>query len=161
MVCAHRKAYGRAATSLGFVGVLGSMGSDMGGNGMAAAESFKLGGIGVVMIGVTDMEASMAFYRDRLGLEVAAIEPNLALAKAGSVTLGLSKGLAAIATPVAGAVEIVFSVSDVDAAHTALQQRGVTFAREPRKVTANEWAANFTDPDGHHLSIFGPKVAAK
>lgn len=123
--------------------------------------TFKLGNIGVVMLGVTDMDRSAAFYRDRLGLEVMVVEPNLAFAKAGGITLGLSKGLAAIANPVAGAVEIVFSVHDVDAAHAALKQKGVTFVREPRQVTANEWAANFTDPDGHHLSIFGPKCAAK
>jgi len=149
------------AASLGIVGLAALRGLGMGGDGMTQAESFKLGGIGVVMIGVTDMDKSVAFYRDRLGLDVAVVEPNLAFAKAGSVTLGLSKGLAAIANPVAGAVEIVFTVPDVEAANAALKQRGVTFAREPRQVTATEWATNFTDPDGHHLSIFGPKSAAK
>lgn len=122
---------------------------------------FQLGGVGFVMIGVTEMDRSVAFYRDRLGLELSVVEPNLAFAKAGAVTLGLSKGLAAIANPVAGAVEIVFNVPDVEAAYSALQQRGVAFAREPRQLTPREWGTNFTDPDGHHLSIFGPRIAAK
>jgi catechol 2,3-dioxygenase-like lactoylglutathione lyase family enzyme len=120
---------------------------------------FKLESIGVIMLGVTNMDRSTAFYRDRLGLELMVVEPNLAFAKAGHVTLGLSKGLAAIADPVAGAVEIVFSVPSVETAYQALMQKGVTFAREPRQVTATDWATNFTDPDGHHLSIFGPKSA--
>lgn len=124
---------------------------------MTQPTTFKLETIGVIMLGVTDMDRSAAFYRDRLGLDVMVVEPNLAFAKAGPITLGLSKGLAAIANPVAGAVEIVFSVPDVEAAYQALMQKGVTFTREPRQVTASEWATNFTDPDGHHLSIFGPK----
>ena len=128
---------------------------------MNQPNTFKLESIGVIMLGITDMNRSAAFYRDRLGLEVMVIEPNLAFVKAGSITLGLSKGLAAIANPVAGAVEIVFNVPSVETAYLALKQKGVTFAREPKQVTQSEWAATFTDPDGHHLSIFGPMTAAK
>jgi len=128
---------------------------------MNQPSTFKLESVGVIMLGITDMDRSAAFYRDRLGLEVMVVEPNLAFAKAGHITLGLSKGLAAIANPVAGAVEIVFNVPSVDVAYQALRQKGVAFAREPRQVTTTDWATNFTDPDGHHLSIFGPKCASK
>lgn len=124
---------------------------------MSSAADFKLGGVGVIMLGATDVSRSVAFYRDRLGLEVMMAEPNLAFVKAGAVMIGLNKGLSAVATPVAGAVEIVFSVADIDTAFAAMKERGVVFAREPKQVTPREWAANFTDPDGHHLSIFGPK----
>ena len=34
---------------------------------------------------------------------------------------------------------------------------GVEFLREPSNVTGDSWAANFRDPDGHLLSIFGPE----
>jgi len=36
----------------------------------------------------------------------------------------------------------------------------VTFMNEPRPVTGDRWAANFRDPDGHLLSIFGPERRA-
>ncbi|MBI2682768.1 MAG: VOC family protein [Acidobacteriales bacterium] len=42
------------------------------------------------------------------------------------------------------------------AAFRTLQDRGITFQAEPHQVTQNDWAANFTDPDGHRLSVFGP-----
>jgi predicted enzyme related to lactoylglutathione lyase len=50
---------------------------------------------------------------------------------------------------------VVFSVEHVRAAYDALRRKGVTFSDEPRNVTGSSWSANFTDPDGHHLSIFG------
>ena len=52
---------------------------------------------------------------------------------------------------------MVFSVEDIDAAHQALRSRGVEFRREPRVVTGDQHAADFRDPDGHVLSIFGPR----
>ena len=42
----------------------------------------------------------------------------------------------------------------------ALAARGVEFTHEPRNVTGPLWAANFNDPDGHKLSVFGPERKA-
>jgi predicted enzyme related to lactoylglutathione lyase len=54
-------------------------------------------------------------------------------------------------------VEIVFNVEDIQAAHAALSARGVAFRIAPRPVTGDRHAADFRDPDGHALSIFGPR----
>jgi hypothetical protein len=35
--------------------------------------------------------------------------------------------------------------------------RGLRLTRELRNVAGTRWAANFDDPGGHHLSIFGPE----
>jgi catechol 2,3-dioxygenase-like lactoylglutathione lyase family enzyme len=51
----------------------------------------------------------------------------------------------------------VFSVEHVRAAYDALRAAGVNFLNEPRVVSGANWAANFKDPDGHLLSIFGPE----
>ena len=85
--------------------------------------------------------------------------PGFVFLSAGSVTLSLSEAHAKLATPVAGGTEIVFDVADVTAAHETLQARGVEFLNAPRNVTGDQWAANFRDPDGHLLSIFGPEKA--
>jgi len=45
-------------------------------------------------------------------------------------------------------------------AYAALGERGVKFRIEPRQVAGPNWAANFEDPDGHMLSVFGPEKAA-
>jgi catechol 2,3-dioxygenase-like lactoylglutathione lyase family enzyme len=108
------------------------------------------------MLGISDMNRSLEFYRDRLGLKVRFSTPGFAFLDGGGVTLGLSSELAKNAAGTCGAVEVVFAVEDVRAAHAALRERGVEFFREPHPATPTEWVANFRDPDGHLLSIFGP-----
>ena len=116
---------------------------------------FKLSQISIVMLGTKDMSRSVEFYRDKLGLELRNQIPGFAFLNAGPVTLCVSEELAKTADPVAGATEVVFSVEHVRAAHEALKQKGLVFTHEPRNVTGPFWAANFNDPDGHKLSIFG------
>jgi len=117
----------------------------------------ELQSISTIMLGVRDVEASLAFYQDRLQLPVRMSSPDLAFLDGGNVTLGLSRGLANASASVAGAMEVVFSVSSVREAYNALCERGVKFLREPRQVTPNDWAATLEDPDGHKISIFGPE----
>ncbi len=121
------------------------------------AKDFKLSQIGVVMLGVQDLARAVAFYRDKLGLSVKSEIPGFAFLDGGSVTLCLSQPLARSSDTMAGATEVVFSVEDVTHAYEVLRGRGVTFTQEPRNVTGSMWAANFQDPDGHRLSVFGPK----
>jgi predicted enzyme related to lactoylglutathione lyase len=75
----------------------------------------------------------------------------------GGVTFCLSEALARGSTQIPGATEVVFSVEDVRGAHRALAAKGIMFTQAPRTVTGPLWAANFQDPDGHNLSVFGPE----
>ncbi len=124
---------------------------------MIDQEPFTLTRIGHVMLGVSNIERSTAFYRDQLGLPLLGVHGGLAFFNGGGVTLMLSTELAKAAPGIAGATEVVFAVDSVQAAYDALLARGVVFLREPRQVTPSDWAANFKDPDGHLLSVFGPK----
>lgn len=127
------------------------------------SSDFKLGKISNVMLGVRELARSVAFYRDRLGLPVQFEIPGFAFLNAGGVTLCLSESLArALAKPdqpLGGVSELVFSVDDIEVGFEALSARGVKFIRNPHQVTEAQWAANFGDPDGHMLSIFGPRNA--
>jgi catechol 2,3-dioxygenase-like lactoylglutathione lyase family enzyme len=105
------------------------------------------------------MDRSLAFYRDKLGLELKGQNEGFAFLDGGGVMLCLSEALGRLGSPIPGATEVVFSVGDVWGAHKALRARGVEFTLEPRTVTGPMWAANFDDPDGHKLSIFGPEGA--
>jgi catechol 2,3-dioxygenase-like lactoylglutathione lyase family enzyme len=121
---------------------------------------FKLKKIAVVMLGVKDLARSVAFYRDTLGLTPQGEVPQeFAFFDAGGTMLALSAGLAdPQASPsTVGALEVVFGVEDVMEGYEALRSRGVRFVVEPRHVTGQSWSAVFTDPDGHRLSLFGPK----
>lgn len=118
---------------------------------------FKIAQIRAIMLGVRDLPAALAFYRDTLGLKVKLEEPQIVLLEAGPVDLGLSPGHVRMAPQVTGATEVVLQVANVRSAYQALIERGVKFLNQPRQVTASEWAAHFKDPDGHLLSIFGPE----
>ncbi|HET8548571.1 MAG TPA: VOC family protein [Bryobacteraceae bacterium] len=117
----------------------------------------ELSRIGVVMLGVHEIARSIAVYRDRLGLKLQNQMPGFAFFDAGGVTLCISEPLAKASGRIVGATEVVFSVSSVRGAYSALLSRGITFSHEPRNVAGTSWAANFNDPDGHRLSIFGPE----
>ena len=121
------------------------------------AGAIQLSRITAVMLGVRDLAAALAFYREKLGLPVIFQKAGLALLQCGPVMLGLSPGHVNVAPHVAGATEVVFAVENVRAAHKALSAQGVVFTREPRQATPTEWVAIFKDPDGHLLSVFGPE----
>jgi|SRR5579863_5920685 len=118
---------------------------------------FRLGKIGMVMLGVADSEKAVEFYRDRLGLKLTAQFEGFSFFEAGGVMLILSRGLAQVTGKGPGATEVVFSVEHVRAAYDALRSQGVVFLNEPRVISPGNWGANFQDPDGHGLSIFGPE----
>ena len=121
---------------------------------------FKLTQIGVIMLGVQDVTRALAFYRDKLGLTVQSAFEGFAFLDGGKVTLVLSETAARARGNAPGSGELVFSVEDTTAAYQALRDKGVQFTHEPRAVTPTMWAANFDDPDGNHLSIFGPQTKA-
>jgi catechol 2,3-dioxygenase-like lactoylglutathione lyase family enzyme len=123
-------------------------------------QNVQLARISAVMLGVRDLQQSLVFYKEKLGLKVIMQEPSLALLQCGNVMLGLSRGHATVAPHIAGATEVVFQVESVRAAHQALLAQGVSFMTEPRQVTPTDWAANFKDVDGHILSVFGPEGSA-
>ncbi len=116
----------------------------------------KLNGVANVMLGTTNLTRSIAFYVETLGLGLQFQNEGFAFLGGGGVTLTLSTAHTKLSDPVAGGTEIVFGVDDVTLAHAAVSARGVEFLNAPRNVTGERWAANFRDPDGHLLSIFGP-----
>jgi catechol 2,3-dioxygenase-like lactoylglutathione lyase family enzyme len=121
------------------------------------SEPFRLSKIGVIMLGATSLDKSVPFYRDCLGLKLTAQFEGFAFFDAGGQTLALNTGLPKATGRGAGATELVFSVEHVRAAYDALRTQGVEFFQEPRQIAGPNWGANFHDPDGHILSIFGPE----
>ena len=122
--------------------------------------SYQVPAISMIMLGVRDMEKSVPFYRDCLGLAVKQQFPGFAMFETGFVTLVLSEDRAKTAASVVGATEVIFSVEDVRAGAEALRKQGVEFSHQPHQVNGPMWAANFPDPDGHLLTLFGPERKA-
>jgi catechol 2,3-dioxygenase-like lactoylglutathione lyase family enzyme len=112
----------------------------------------------MISLGVTDMDRSIGFYTGTLGLPVTSKSADTTLIRAGEITIVLNIPLAkSTAGAIAGAVEIIFPVESVAASHSQLVARGCSFVAQPHQITADMWAATFTDPDGHKLTILGPR----
>ena len=114
-------------------------------------EQFQLSKVGYVMLGVADIRATADFYGGKLGLKETRASDDLAFFDAGTISLVVSTEIGK--TP--GDSEIVFTVAHVREAYEALLKAGVKFIREPHQVSGDSWAANFKDPDGHNLTVFG------
>lgn len=117
---------------------------------------YKLTQLSMVVLGVRDIARALGFYRDKLGLTQRREIAGIAFLDAGAVTLCLSEPAMKLRGEVAGAGEIAFRVEDINAAYQKLEAKGVRFTHGPRCLTPESWIANFDDPDGNHLSIFGP-----
>ena len=110
-----------------------------------------------LMLGVSDLERSLSFYRDKLGLTMTRQLAGFAFLDGGGVTLALSKDIWTHLGKSAGASQVVFGVPSVKSSYAELRTKGVEFMGEPRNADGTNWVANFRDPDGHLLSIFGPE----
>lgn len=115
-----------------------------------------VGAVGQIHISVTDVDRSVAFYRDMLGIPLLFQVPGqpMAFLSSGDVRLYLG-------TPespeFASRVVLYFTVDDIEAEHERLVALGVPFVDRPHVVhgsgTSELWMAFFRDPDGHHLVL--------
>ena len=110
-----------------------------------------------LILRVSDLERSIAFYEGKLGLRLLGRGQGWAFLNAGGITLALREESAS--TPDTPPTELVFEVTEIGGSYDTLSADGVDFRVEPRMVTGDEHrqlhAADFTDPDGHVLSITG------
>jgi catechol 2,3-dioxygenase-like lactoylglutathione lyase family enzyme len=121
------------------------------------------GRIGQIHVSVADIDASVAFYRDKLGLRLLFQVPGqpMAFFDCDGVRLYLGRPESPDFTshPV-----VYFAVDDVQAAHAELTARGIDFVSDPHVVHRTEeselWMAFFRDPDGTHLAIMAERAPA-
>ena len=128
---------------------------------MLDPQPFKLSVFSDIILGVSELERSVAFYRDVLGFNLQRQGDGFAFFLGGGVSFVLSEPLLKMRPGPTGAVEIVFAVDDVRAAWKVLKNRGLIFTTEPMEISGTLWGAGFDDPDGHHLSILGPERKTK
>ena len=114
-----------------------------------------------LILRVSNLSDSTAFYRDRVGLKLLTENGEFATFDGNGVLLmleqlpkpvGPSTGLAAF-------TELVLESTDVFATYAEMERRGVTFRNKPQAVTSEGtrdlYAASFRDPDAHAVSITG------
>jgi catechol 2,3-dioxygenase-like lactoylglutathione lyase family enzyme len=126
------------------------------GKEVVVESAVHLGAIGQVSRHVSDIESSVAWYRDVLGLPHLYTFGDLAFFDCAGTRLYLS--VAEPGTQPGEPSVIYFRVPDIQQAYDALAARGVEFAGAPHMIHRHEsgieeWMAFFKDPDGHLLAI--------
>ncbi len=121
----------------------------------------------LTMVIVSDMDRSVKFYRDVLGLELRFQSPEWTEFSVGPSTLALHGGGkmpmvsgGSHGEKMAGRATIGFNVENIDERHRELKGKGVRFVMEPTDTKDGIRLAIFLDPDGLALSLAQPLAAA-
>lgn len=110
----------------------------------------------LVQLAVSDLDRSIAFYRDVLGFELESRNDEIQWARIkvgiSGVTIGLGvqpevKG--------SGSVSLNIGVSDLDGARALLESRGVVFLGDTIRIPGVVVLADFLDPDGNKIRLAG------
>jgi catechol 2,3-dioxygenase-like lactoylglutathione lyase family enzyme len=115
-----------------------------------------VGPVGQIHISVRDIDRSVAFYRDVLGIPFLFQVPNqpMAFFSSGAVRLFLGVPESADFTT---KVLLYFTVDDIEAEHARLTALGVQFTDQPhivhRDAEGDLWMSAFHDPDSHNLVL--------
>jgi len=122
--------------------------------------SIGLNEIGQIALTISDLDRSVVFYRDTLGLKhLFSAPPGLAFFSCGAIRLMLSRPETPDAERLSAA--IYFKVTDLETAHARLSSLGVAFEAAPHLVARMPdhelWMALFRDPDRNLLALMCEK----
>ncbi|HEY9757182.1 MAG TPA: VOC family protein [Oculatellaceae cyanobacterium] len=125
---------------------------------MPVKSNVKLDTLAYVILYVKDTAKAVTFYQDVLGAKVKFNEDGWVELETGAVTLALHKEGEKSGTAGSSST-VVFAVKDVKQTYQDLKSVGVKFSGEPHQVCETPdsigISADFKDPDGNSLSIFG------
>jgi catechol 2,3-dioxygenase-like lactoylglutathione lyase family enzyme len=112
--------------------------------------------LNVVYLYVSEMERSLGFYRDLLGIPLDG-DGDWQEAQLGGTRFALHLAHDDIGPLSAGSVHVNLEVTDLDAAMERLRAAGV----EVEETMRDDWgaAARITDPDGYELYLFEPPAS--
>ncbi|WP_218157174.1 VOC family protein [Saccharopolyspora shandongensis] len=113
---------------------------------------------------VTDQDAALSFYTEKLGFEVRKLQDGgdfkwIEVAPPGSpTTISLATKDFPVGTEskIGGFTDIAFETADIKALHETLSQRGVRFTVEPELQPYGKWFAAFVDQDDNEFFVFQP-----
>jgi catechol 2,3-dioxygenase-like lactoylglutathione lyase family enzyme len=111
-----------------------------------------IGKLGMVMLIVSDMKRSVAFYRDALGLEVKHESEPWSELSAGTISIGLHHPGDEPIEPEHGAV-LMFYVDDAARAVEELRAKGVEIVRDAEREEYGGVLAAIADPDGYPIQL--------
>lgn len=115
----------------------------------------KLGRIGQIAITVNDVERSVAFYRDVVGLSFMFQAPNVAFFDCAGVRFMLGQSPQPDAKP--SGTYLYFDSEDIERDYATIESRGATVMERPHIVAPlgdkHLWLGAFADPDGNVFEL--------
>jgi catechol 2,3-dioxygenase-like lactoylglutathione lyase family enzyme len=115
-----------------------------------------VGPLGQVHISVRDVDRSVEFYRDVLGMDFMFRVPNQPMAFFASGDVRLYLGTPERPEFTSKCV-LYFRVDDIDAEYKRLINAGIAFLDSPRMVHRDAdgelWIVFLADPDGHQIGL--------
>ncbi|GIF74473.1 VOC family protein [Asanoa siamensis] len=116
----------------------------------------SVGAVSQIHVSVSELERSVRFYRDVLGIPFLFDVPGQSMAFFQSGDVRLYLGVPE-SEAFASKVTLYFTVDDLVAERERLAKEGVSFLDEPHLVhrddTGELWMTFFRDPDGHNLAL--------
>jgi lactoylglutathione lyase len=114
-----------------------------------------------MVVYVSDMQRSLTFYHDILGLPLKFSSPGWSEFNTGGTTLALHRHLQESADnerrsavhAVAGQATLIFIVDDLQATYEALKARGADFSLAPQQQPTGLTFAIVPDPDGFAITL--------
>lgn len=127
--------------------------------------------INAAVLFVQDLERSMLFYRDKLGLEVVFADADsfafrmegqdFALVKIAAAAEMLNEEVVSLPPGAGQRVMLCTDVEDVDAVYQTFTGKGVAFIKPPIDQPWGFRTAYFADPEGHLWEIRCPVTGVK
>jgi predicted enzyme related to lactoylglutathione lyase len=111
-----------------------------------------IGKLTTIMLIVKDMDRSVAFYRDMVGLKLEMHTPDWSSLSAGNITLGLHPESPHAKVGPGMGCTFGFEVSDIQKIVQRLKAKGVPFVMEPMHQDFG-WLAILADPDGYSVQL--------
>lgn len=111
-----------------------------------------IGKLALFMVVVKDMDRSIAFYRDVLGLKLLFQTPGWSSLSAGNVEIGLHSESEHLKVRPTESAQIGFYVDDIAGAITHLKTHGARVLMPPKEEDFGTLSV-FTDPDGYHIQL--------
>ena len=101
-----------------------------------------------------DIERSISFYQNTLGLQILQSFPDGALFR-GDILIGIHKEEGERKSR-PGGILVTFQTDDIVATRKELEHKGVTFLNSKVQSASFGQFADFLDPDGYVLEIWQP-----
>ena len=106
-------------------------------------------------LGVKNLEAGVAWYRDVLGFEPLYVREDIAWGELATGVAKVNVGLSQVEEPGGkGGATLTFGVTDLDAAKAALDAKGVRQDGEIQEIPGMVRLLTFYDPDDNALMFY-------